>query len=746
MISSSVRRELAPFTVFLALLAATVTIWLVLGWRPSKLLMAHDGVLQYVLHEREISEVGGRWVEYLYRPTILGGVKGYPLGHVLPLMSWLAAFSVPHDIAISWVAILLQVALGFLCAMSASDFVSAFENKKVSRLSQILIGLLCGFAPIFAWRLSYGHINLMAAVPACVAVSAVVTGLHQKTLTLFTALIALAALHNGLASAGLQLILYSVTLGVPIWIGFTVELLRRDRSSETIRTTLVGVATFLVCASFLSAPRFWGMLTNASGGDSARSLSRSDVTYSYLTSSFLDWWASVPWAQRLINEGREFPFWHEVNYPVGPFLVVPLLFFPTAPYLSGGLVVSTLTCVFFSCHTEPISSLLLHAAPPLGAFRVPARAAIVFLPWFATLSVPLLSRLRGTRRSLGALGLGVVALSLSSPATREVMGWTIVLAPTIPLLRRHLPLSFALASLSLLSVLAFQERLLGFPDRSTAVNNQQLGEALRRQTPALNEPLSRVTLSFSLPSIDTNAAFDLGVSTLDGYWTPLKRFAQLVAGLQGYQFDPGATVYKFTPTGQGFSPLSVLYNINWNLDRKGEVILATPISPSRPVWFPERILRFPSAENLGASIRPWSGEQIYSTLALNDADPIFQSTPRRSDSLSRCAEARAHNFSISDHGQRFSFAVETPAPCVAVVATNFIEEFRAFSEDGRSSVPTRVFPSYGSLVGVEVPSGSKRITIVATPNIPIVTRILWFIGLLGSGVGLATLSKLRRSV
>src|SRR4029077_12717989 len=76
---------------------------------------------------------------------------------------------------------------------------------------------------------------------------------------------------------------------------------------------------------------------------------------------------------------------HERNFPIGPFACVLIALWPRgrARWLAVGVIVSAVLAVMFAGDVPPLSRALLAAVPPLGAFRVPARAILpllVFVP------------------------------------------------------------------------------------------------------------------------------------------------------------------------------------------------------------------------------------------------------------------------------------------------------------------------------------------------------------------------------
>ena len=241
--------------------------------------------------------------------------------------------------------------------------------------------------------------------------------------------------------------------------------------------------------------------------------------------------------------------------------------FPWARFRSFGigLGISVLLALSFSMDLPPFDSLLPALIPPLKSFRVPARAMIPFamiLPWAA--SFVILARLRFDfkwphhLKHSALAGVLMILLLFLPPAGREGLTWLIAACGAIALLTRQQGFLLIRGFLLLLvlasaSVSAFRERKIEFKSRDVLMERPvEVGQTFKRQVPELDSSLTRVDFNFRLPGLSYNTAYHVGLSSLDAYGFPTRRFAHLYTAIQGEPLDPT--------------------EIEWDLDSKGQFL------------------------------------------------------------------------------------------------------------------------------------------------------------------------------
>jgi hypothetical protein len=723
----------------LAAVLVPLTWWLLLGWSWPRSVAGHDGLAQSLLTIREIAQSGRGWSSLVYRSDLLGGSIGRDVVGPFPVFPWLASLGLSPTGILDVAVFLVQALLGFLGLRVARDLAEAWgAPRKAGFVVTVAMVWLCGFTPMLGWRLGYGHLNLVVGLlPFAAGLALLVAGaLDRLTATLI--LVALASFVLGLLHSGQQIVVYGMVFGTPILAGVWVSLGGSWR--RLVVPLLVTLAALLV-----ALPALWPMLVHARSSDAPRTLGGSVVVYDFVTSTAADWLTSIPWTSAFLPAARDASLHHEVNYPFGP-LVVLLALVPwrRTRALAVGLGVSLVAVLAFSSDVQPISSVFLALLQPLRSFRVPARA---ILPWLWMLPIVAAAALLGLSRPdqpvapeahgkrarkkekekasplspQRALFAAVViggALFVAPPLVREASAWLIVAVVVVAWRRKQeVPVAAVLVVMSACSVAAFRERLLPFEDGGALLSEaEQIGSALRRAKPELESALSRVHLvDFEIPAFTVNTAFAAGLSSLDGYAVPTRRFAELVFALRGARYEPTAVFFKFRPDEPAFGVLRQLYNVTWNvaLPSRGSMTVAPAGVAAGPAWFSTSVSRTKDVASLSRELTA-AGEGLHDrvkeTLWLVDADPFAAVAALPSNIDARCGAARVVRVEAPARGGEIVAEVESPAACPLTFATNFTEGLRATAVLANGpQVPAAAFPAYGALAGVLVPEGARQL-------------------------------------
>ena len=510
-------------TLALAFAVVPLTWWLLLGWSGPRTIAGHDELasLHNLLSIREIVETGEGWRALVYRPDVLGGFKGRDTAGAFPLFSLLAATGLGPTAISVWSAFIVQALLAFLGCRAAADLTALGDGppRDLTPIGRIGVIWLCGFAPVLAWRLAFGHLNLVVGLLPFAAALALVAAAAARTLTLSLGGVSAAAFVLGLLHAGQQIVVYGAVFGAPIMLGLWLS--RGGPWRRLHSPVLITIGAFLV-----ALPAFWGVLAHARGSDAARPLGTAIVTYDFVTSTVGDWLTSLPWTRALAAPERAPSLHHEVNYPIGPLVVLlALLPWRRARALAIGLAIAVVAVIVLSMDLTPLSRALLASIPPLRSFRVPARAALPLIWALSILSVAALTRWdrtetpapvsapRSTRRRrkdrterrrpmaiawrehLAWLGIPLAILLFVAPPTlRDAAALALVVAAVTVLWRGGtVPVAMILLVLGACSVSAFRERLLPFPEPPRHfAEADSLGAAVRQdQARARLHPESR---------------------------------------------------------------------------------------------------------------------------------------------------------------------------------------------------------------------------------------------------------------
>ena len=560
----------AQDVALLALAAVLVpATWrLLLGWSWGDLIPGHDGVATVFLAIRELVNADGRWSDLVYRADLFGGMKVRDAVGPLPALALLARLPLSPTAVFNVLTFLIQIVIAFLGVRTAQDLaaVVAPGSRPATWLERTMGVWLCAFAPALAWRLGYGHHTLVVGGLPFAAALALVAASGAGTLSVTLLIVATAALVNGVLFTGHQMVLYGVVFGGPILLGLWLTC--GGRGLHLRVPALAAVAAFLI-----ALPGLWPVFAHAAGSDSLRSLGRTEVTYSWLTSEPLDWLTSIPWTRLAVPFRRPVLFHHEINYAAGPLLaLLALVPWRRARGLAAGLIASVVLVLLFSMHVQPFSSALLFVVPPLNSFRVPARAilpAVSLLPVLVLAGV--LARAEARPRATAALiALAAAGVFFLPSQAREAVGWTVALAVVAlgPQGRRDLsPLAWTalLVGMAAGSVSAFRERLLPFiPGEAALARAESIGAAAVRAEPRLASPLVRASVSPEA-EFEANTPFAARLSALDGYFFPSRRFVELVCALRGQAYQPNQLIVRMPEDHPTSPPMFQLYDVAWRV-------------------------------------------------------------------------------------------------------------------------------------------------------------------------------------
>jgi hypothetical protein len=721
-------REREDGRTLVTALVLVPAIWLALGWTWSETVSGHDGLANLLVVLRELAAVRGDWSGLLYRADLLGGMKVRDAVGPLPVAALWAGAGLSPSAILNLTTFFVQVSVAFLGVRAASDLATAWRGSapQMDWTLRAAGVCACAFAPVLGWRLGYGHLTLVTGTLPYLAAVALVAAAGVGSTGLVLLAVATVAIVNGVLFTGHQMVLYGAVFGGPVLVGLWASCGRRPRD-------LVLPAAVVAGSCLIALPDFWGVLRHALGTDSLRELSGMDLTYSYLTAHPLDWLGSLAWTRQVIAPWRHVDHHHEVNSPAGPLLVLAIALVPwrKARALALGVLVSVWMALVFSMDVRPFSELLL-LFPPLGSFRVPTRAmapALYLLPVLALAGA--LSGREPPRRLAWAAGAGLV-LAVLPWLAREAVGWTLAAAVLVQAI--GLPRTAVFVAVAIGGLGAFRERLLPFvAGDALLLRASRVGEVARRHEPALASPLERVRPQFEWPEFLANTSLAAGLSSLDGYYFPQRRFVELVSVLRYQPYHPNALLLRFPATHPSSLLLDQLYNVAWTVDEQGHVAAQGPTAG--PAWFSAGIARTWRYQDLREELRrPADGlhNEARRRLWLM-ADDLHVWRAQLPERLApACAEARVLAVD-APRGAVARARVHAPADCPLTFATNYAENLhgRAVMEDGGAAA-ARVFPAYGALAAVWVPRGAAEVHLFAAPVVLPVAP-LW------RGLGLALL-------
>jgi hypothetical protein len=719
-------------TLATAAVAVPLTWVAVLGWRPPLATFGHDGLAAFLLPAAELAKTGGDWDALLWRAHVLGGIAVRDTLGPFPPLAWLARLGLGPTAMLNASAFLLQAVIAFLSLRAATDLAHAWcgTRPRLAWAMRVAGVWLCGFAPVLGWRFSNGHQTLVAGMLPFLAALSLLAAAAVGSGGLLLTVIAAGAAACGLLFTGHQMVLYGAVFGGPILLGLWVSSGRRAEAWLRAALALLG-------ALLIALPSLAGPLAHALGSDSLRPVTGLDIVYSYLTATPLDWVTSIGWTREAVPLSRPEALHHETNFPLGPAAVLAAL----APWrrargLLAGLAASALLALGFSLNLRAVSAPLLLLVPPLGSFRVPTRAVLPALALLPILGLAAALSLPPPRRRLIVSGAAVgLALLAAPPLAREAAGWAIAGALAFTLARAPRRAEAAAAALAVALAFgalgAFRERLVPFTDSEALLARAAaLGHAAVAARPELASPLARVRPGLGIDPLEPNTAWAAGLSSLDGYSFPNRRFVALVGVLRQQEYSPTALLLRFPEDHRSSFPLYTLYNVGVRVEADSEApslgsgVAVSPLVPTLgEAWFSAGVRRVGSWSTLaGALLTHRDRLQLRARddvwLVSSDSAPALSRLPL--GKLPGCERARVSDLRSELGGQRLELEVETEASCPLTLAMNFDERLCAWSQDpDAAEAPLTTFPAFGSLLGVWVPAGTSRVAIRATsPSLP----------------------------
>ncbi len=729
------KNEIKDIGLFFTCFCIIVLTWVVFfSWAPGKILSYLDGLSIDFVYILEIIKASGNWKHLIYRQDWLGGVKLFEAAGLPGLYALGAKLNCSPVMILNLAIWLSQAIYSYLCIRLIQSIYFIKNQSRLVRSYLLTLALvwIFAFAPVLAWKFSNGHWGmLMGTLFSIGAMSVYLAGVTQTqslTNSVLFFLVCFECFHTTLQ----QPIIYGVIFGFPIFIGI---LYSEPLSKNLSKKSALFVVLIVLAAFGLSLDIFSLLVGHAFNGDGARGLKGSEVTFSYLTGSWNDLFSSITWSRTVIPSDRDGQFWHEVNYPWGPFLALLFLAVSrTQLSMVIGLCVSFVAAWLFSMNVFPISDVFLTLIPFLKSFRVPTRAVLPFTLLLPVCVIPFLISHRESasftwrelKRQFHFRGV-ILILSLSlfllliffgvPSGVREVILWGscgwFVYENRAGKWNRHKAV-FLFLILGLGSIFAFKERY--FPLIEMNVFNSQ-GERLREEilqnAPDLKSPFVRAKLDWVSPVYDINIGRFLDFSIPNGYFFPLERYSRLVQALN--QMDYQATVIHFDePLKNIFDILQKIYNVQYviSLDSNRNIKIKNLPLTLGSGWFSSGITFVRSFDELGYLLRLYrnSTEKMGEAALTIQNDLAVMNADLRESVNPICKNSKVKEMREGSTKQDFEIEVDNQADCPLTLSMNYANHMRASTHDFSSqSSPLKVFPSYGALTGIWVPKGVTKI-------------------------------------
>lgn len=728
----------------LCLIIVIFTWMIFFGWRLTQFVAGGDALLFEYYFLAELFNVQGDWTRLIYRANVIGGIHVHDVLGTFPIHQFLGWLGVGPQAGLNFSVFFVQVLYTFISIKIVLSLSEIWKGQKIvlSFLSRIALIWIFAFAPVLEWRLIYGHEIFFAGLFLYLCLLAMFVALQANQWTLTFLALCIIALMSAFPSYSQQMVIYGLIFGFPILWVFFISFLKKSSSWKTLFIPL-----FCILGSIaVSMPKLAGMLQQVFSSDATRTFSGHSIIYSTTTATLRDWLSSIPWSYELISTGRKAFLHHETNYPFGPFLFLVLLSWKKSKGLLIAMFLSACLAILFSMNLSPISDGLPQLFPILHGFRVPARAILPFaviLPIIA-LSI-LLVHVPDTHKQKRISFFGCIAFALILwlvPAFfREILSWSVALT-LILLIKKQRPLknlSFGVVVIlfAVVTLASFQQRLLPFQSKKDIIENpQHIKKIIYKAKPELKMPLNRVLL---LDWIKPNQHLDYGLSSINGYSLPTRRFGELIYALANQPYDTTINNFNFRLNEPWFPVLQKLYNICCLIAVKNKKIYMKDLKSSLgPAWFSQQIVPVKDLKELSHHLmqhRTMLKLRLKQMVWVDREDPKIKSVssqlwPQLKRRSLKCEDAKIVSTHTKLGGQQVELQVENSDLCPLTLSMNYSSNLKAQGMDAHGKTQNlTVFPAYGALTGVLVPKGAEHIFISAQAFVPGWAKGLFYLGI-----------------
>lgn len=727
-------RESSDIKLAICCLAVVLTAWVFIGYIPGFSFMGADALNSLLPMLYQLDSAEGDWHSLAYKFEALGGTNLLAVYGVLPLSILLAEMGASPLLSLNVSFIVIQWFFCFLAVQSVNAFagLGAFEWKYKQITGTITCCLLLGFAPLMAYRVDEGHLNLILGMLFVQALIAFWQCHKNQRLSFTTFSVIMLALVHALCSPSFQILIYSLFFSLPILICFFA-------SKESIPdwrnhfSTMLTMIAMVILACLLAAPVLLEMIAFAMSDDSTRSIGQNPAIYSYLISTLDDWFTSLFWFYDPIAT-RPASYLHEIRYGLGPLIISSMYLLLTRRFLVVlGLAGSIFLCFVLSSRLEPLANWLLLIFPLLQDFRVPMRSIMpVMVLWSSLVGGYILKDIHRYNRVEDrrppdqasdqdsaklkiwiATTLITITIVYNLPPLGQELALICVVVFSLFALARNLPIGRnGLFILSLLCLLAFREEINFVTGIEPNLNsNKQVGELAKQTQTQLGQPLNRIAINVSRNGLLLSSVGEL--QTINGYGFPLRSFSETVQVMMNLPYRPTTAFFNFGPGQAGFEIVQQLYNICCELQIDGNQIFTTRLGETPgPIWASNKTKTFVSltdmrtelmrSESLTNSIK--QSQYRYDTEA-----PISNefAAPTK-----QCMQLPFSSFTHQLEGNLLSVKVlDQTMTCPTTVATSFSKQLLVTAIGVNNIVQLDTYPAYGGLLGFVIPKGTHDIVI-----------------------------------
>ncbi len=750
------------FVLFLSTIVILAVWFLFLGFVPSTLISGNDG--PFVTTELQSMIDSGIFLKNFQYSYVRGG--GHPLSGITGangIYQFLSFFNFGPTAICNIIVFFIQIIYSFFCIKLISCQSTANHGQHLfnikTRFLLVPTILLTAFAPILGWRLGYGHLILVLGAMTLIFSLSTISATINKKITITHALLLFTAFLSVIQTPfAAQTIVYAVCLGSFIIVGYILNYtdlgLRKHNIIKQIIDSILPLLIILLCAILASFTALGDIVSFFLGSNTTRNVREEATIYSYTTATIADFISSIFLSNQIIPSSRDQFLWHESNYPIGPIIIFLVMYFQKNFRLLVGFLISVALISILSMNITPLSDLLLSTVPILKSFRVPSRAWLIISVLITPLALTFIfSQLSDTStspnkliKSISKTNLAIITIIpivffFVPDIIAEIVAWFSVIMVTVMFTKQRFFLKqstikavllFSLFSLSIVSIRAFNSRLISIKNFPTIIENAKgLANQLKSNNQEMNNPLVRTSFGFAFPAISVNQNVYMGISSLDGYFLFPGKFSAFVKEV--WQMNKTDIVHflKINEQSKNFKIFQQLYNIKFSLvPATNNNVEIRPLLPTNgAAWFSNKLIPQNSLKELvniliskQDSLKDYLREQL---LFINSDLP----NPLTVNAIS-CEQSEVKNVTHIKDGNQLLLSVKSVGDCPLTIATNYADNFviEASSGSAGQSRFLTPFAGHGVLLSFIVPDNTTDIVI---SNKPSLSRWFIFIDLIG---------------
>jgi hypothetical protein len=317
--------------------------------------------------------------------------------------------------------------------------------------------------------------------------------------------------------------------------------------------------------------------------------------------------------------------------------------------------------------------------------------------------------------------------------TREIIIWVSVLALLVLSLRKTPPIAlkflsiFMLTGLAIAEMIAFNERLL--PYRNTAdvippISNIRNG--IEKSGIQFSNSLNRSVFDLDINLVGVNQGALVGISTLEGYASPLRRFNELF--FYTHNHEPVAAAMYFRDFGIGsptFEIFGKLYNIQNIFALQQNKIYPNP-NAFGPVWISKNYILVDNFFTLSQKFK----ESLTKETAYLFRGDFDKFKPELSNL--NCSSSQIDATETQLAGQIIKIKLKTEGLCLLTVSTNFSRPINITGlHKSGDQIKINAFPIYGALTGMVIPEKVMEIKLDFSAQPKAIYTLLVLLGWLG---------------